>query len=482
MLVLDNCEHVVDAAARMVTSLLQANPALQIIATSRDPLRVEGEWVFQVPPLDIPAAEYLGANDPLRYGAVQLFIERTRAAEAPTPLDERVIAAIVSICRRLDGIPLAIELAAARAAALGVEELASRLDDRFNLLTGGRRTALPRQRTLRATFDWSYDLLPELEQRILRRLSVFAGSFTLSTAGEVAASTGLSAAQVVGGAASLVEKSLVAAELRGPEPRRYRLLETTRAYAREKLHQNGEADDTARHHAEYFRSLFEQSAPEPGTRQTTEWLTAYRHQIDEVRGALEWAFSSTGDVTIGVALTIGSEPLWIGLSLMDECRRRVQRALSRLPPGSENARAAMRLNATLAAALYYTKGPSPEVCAAWTEVLAIAERLDDTEYRLRALWGLWVYRLRNAECQTALTLAQRFVNLSPSRAEPNDLLVGARLLGSSLHYLGDQTAARRHFEHMLSHYPAPVRRSHIMRYQLDQVISAQVVLARVLWI
>ena len=176
LLVLDNCEHVIDAAARMAEALLRANPAVYVIATSREPLKAEGEWINPVPPLAVPAAE---GEDPWRYGAVWLFVVRSRASGAHVSEDRHVAAMIAAICRRLDGIPLAIELAAARTAALGIEALAARLDDRFQLLTGGRRTALPRHQTLRATLDWSYELLAEPERVLLRRLAVFAGVFNL---------------------------------------------------------------------------------------------------------------------------------------------------------------------------------------------------------------------------------------------------------------------------------------------------------------
>jgi predicted ATPase len=187
LLVLDNCEHVIDAAARMAEALLHANPAAHVIVTSREPLRAEGEWVYHVPPLAVPAADAEDADNLLRYGAVRLFVERARAAEPHFAPDRRPMALIAAICRRLDGIPLAIELAAARAAALGIEQLAARLDDRFQLLTGGRRTALPRHQTLRATLDWSFGLLSERERIVLRRLAVFAGGFTLAAAAAVAA-------------------------------------------------------------------------------------------------------------------------------------------------------------------------------------------------------------------------------------------------------------------------------------------------------
>jgi DNA-binding winged helix-turn-helix (wHTH) protein len=179
LLVLDTCEHVIAAAAAMAEVLLRAGPAVRVIATSREPLRAEGERNYPVPPLAVPAAE---GDDPWQYGAIRLFVVRSRASGAHISEHAHVAAVIAPICRRLDGIPLAIEVAAARAAALGIEALASRLDDRFNLLTSGRRTALPRHQTLRATLDWSYGLLAEPERVILHRLAIFAGPFSLDAA------------------------------------------------------------------------------------------------------------------------------------------------------------------------------------------------------------------------------------------------------------------------------------------------------------
>jgi DNA-binding winged helix-turn-helix (wHTH) protein len=174
LLVLDTCEHVIDAAAAMAEAMLGAGSALRILATSREPLRAGGEWVYPVQPLAVPSVDVAADDDPLRYGAVWLFTERARAAEPHFAPDRRLMAMIAAICRRLDGIPLAIELAAARAAALGIEALAARLDDRFRLLTGGRRMALPRHQALRATLDWSHELLAEPERVLLRRLAIFA--------------------------------------------------------------------------------------------------------------------------------------------------------------------------------------------------------------------------------------------------------------------------------------------------------------------
>jgi predicted ATPase/DNA-binding winged helix-turn-helix (wHTH) protein len=248
LLVLDNCEHVVDAVAAITEVLLHANPSLQVIATSREPLRAEGEWVYRVPPLDVPPEGAEAPEDVLQHSAAKLFMARTSAAQPIALLDWRVGAAVASICRQLDGVPLAIELAAASAATLGVEGLASRLDDRLNLLTNGRRTAPTRHQTLRATLDWSYELLSEPERAVMRRLAVFADDFTMEAASAVAASGEVAAGDVVRCLAALVTKSLVASDVGGPAPH-YRLLETMRAYAAERLAESGELEAVAKRHA-----------------------------------------------------------------------------------------------------------------------------------------------------------------------------------------------------------------------------------------
>src|SRR6516164_7703706 len=266
LLVLDNCEHVIDAAAQMVEALLRANPAARVIATSREPLRAESERLCRLPALAIPG-EDTPLEGMLRHGAVALFTARVRAADPHFALGEQTAAVVGAICRSLDGIPLALELAAARAATLGLQQLASRLDDRFSLLTEGRRTALRRHQTLRATFDWSYDLLPEAERAMLRRLSICAGSFTLTAASAVVASDDILPPDVVDGLANLVAKSLVTADVRGATVY-YRMLKTARAYAREKLAEAGELEQAARKHAEYYRDLCGQAEPQsnrPGT-------------------------------------------------------------------------------------------------------------------------------------------------------------------------------------------------------------------------
>jgi predicted ATPase/DNA-binding winged helix-turn-helix (wHTH) protein len=482
MLVLDNCEHLVDAAARMAETLLRASPAAYLIATSREPLRVESEWVYPVPPLAVPTEGSPDSEDPLRYGAVRLFVERARAAAPYFLSDTGVVAAIAGVCRRLDGIPLAIELAAARATALGMEGLAARLDDRFRLLTGGRRTALPRHQTMRATLDWSYELLTEPERVVLRRLAIFAGSFSLQAASTVTADDEIAAPDVVDCVASLMAKSLVSAEAGSTEVR-YRLLETTRAYSCEKLVQASEFGAVARRHARRYLDLFEGAEAEAAIRPTDEWLADYLPRMDNLRAALDWAFSPGGDALIGVALTAAAIPLWMHLSLMEECCGRVEQALAAIAAeAGRDARCEMRLHAALAQSLMYTGGAVSEIGEAGTKAFEIAESLGDAEYQLRSLWGLNSLCTSGGRHCVALTLAQRFYTLAARRSDPNDRLIGERMIGTSQYYLGDLLSARRHIERVLAQYVAPAQKWQIVRFEGDEWATARAYLARILWL
>jgi predicted ATPase len=248
--VLDNCEHVIDAATAMAEALLRANSAVHVMVTSREPLRADGEHIFRVPPLDVPSDDTETVQDLLRHSAVRLFVARACSA-GQTLSDTRIASASAAICRRLDGIPLAIELAAARLPALGIEELANRLDDGLLLLSGGRRTAPPRHQTLRANLHWSYALLPESERVVLQRLSMFSGRFTLEAAGALATGDDIDLPAVVDCVSNLVSKSLVTAHL-SDAATHYSLLHTTRAHAREKLVESGGLEEITGKHALYL--------------------------------------------------------------------------------------------------------------------------------------------------------------------------------------------------------------------------------------
>jgi len=286
LVVLDNCEHVIEATAFLAERILSSAPDVQILATSRERLCVKGEQVHRLSPLaSPPVSSGLTAVQALTFPAIQLFVERAAESLEGFELCDADAPIVAEICRKLEGIALAIELAASRIDAFGVRELSTLLEDRFRLLRQGRRTALSRHRTLAAALDWSYEFLPETERTILRRLSVFAGAFTLDSATAVIAGSGILGPEAVESLANLVAKSLVSADIGGAVAQ-YRLLDTTRAYALQKLAENGELDALERRHAEHHRNLFEQAEPEWETQPTAEWLAEYERKIDDIRSAL----------------------------------------------------------------------------------------------------------------------------------------------------------------------------------------------------
>jgi predicted ATPase len=482
LLVLDNCEHLIEPIARIAEALLHGAPSLKILATSREPLRAEGEYVYPVPALAVPGEEITDTETQLHHSAVRLFVARARCGGATLQLDDDRTRAISRICRRLDGIPLAIELAATRAVALGVRGVAAGLDDRFRLLAGGRRTALPRHRTLRATLDWSFESLSETERTVLRRLAIFSGGFELEAAKEIVKTADGDGPDVLNSLADLVAKSLVTRDSANV-PVRCRLLETTRAYALEKLVDSGELEVTARRHANYYACLFGQTEADWETRPTEEWLADYVPRLDNVRAALDWAFSPSGDASIGVALTAAAVPLWAHLSLMEECRGRIERALAAIDAGTDrDAHREMRLHAALAQSLMYGRGAVSQIGAIETKALQIAESLDDVEYQLRSIWGLWSFHISTGQHCAALSLAQRFHALAAKRSDPNDRLMGERMIGGSQYYLGDLPGARHHLERVLVHDAALAQRWQFVRFQVDPRADAQAFLARILWL
>ena len=480
LLVLDNCEHLIDEAATMAEALLRANPAGHVIATSREPLKAEGERIFPVSPLAVPAADTDGGDDLARFGSVRLFLERARGADPRFAPDQATAVMIAAICRQLDGIPLAIELAAARATTLGVAEVAARLHERLHLLTGGRRAAPPRHRTLRSTLDWSFELLPGPERVILRRLAIFAGSFSLESASAVVANADLTRWQVVDGVANLVAKSLVSASA-GETGARYRLLDTMRAYALEKLIESDERDQLARRHAEYFRDVFERAAAEWERQPTAEWLANYRRRIDNLRAALDWAFSPGGDPSVGVPLAANAIPLWLELSLLTDCLNWTSKAIARIDTAGRGTRYEMLLQAALGFSLMVTTALTDAPRTAMTRALELAESLRNAEYQLRALTGLCAFRLRFGDFRGGLELARRCEAVAMDAPDPVALPTADRLVGVSLSFLADHSAARSHLLRALEKSLPGSRRGYAARFGTDHRTNALDFLAVVLW-
>ncbi len=375
LLLMDNCEHVIDEAARIAESLLSVCPGLHILATSRESLRVPGEQAFRLPSLDTPPLEpngRLGAQQAVSYAAVALFADRARSVNHRFAVDDETAPAIAQICRRLDGIPLAIELAAARVTILPLTTLLKKLDERFALLTDGARTALPRQQTMRAAIDWSYGLLSESEQVIFERLAVFVGGCTLETAAAVCVGENPDESLVLQALSSLVDKSLVIADLQTPEPT-YRLLESYREYGRERLAARCELDVVSERHARAYLSVAQRMGGFERPPDET-WLPAARVHVENWRGALEWSLSARGSIEVGQRLAGQLINVWRILS-QPEARRWVRLALSlvdgQTPP---NVIAALELS-SVATALVMNE--NRDAHAAATRALDLYVRLGD---------------------------------------------------------------------------------------------------------
>jgi predicted ATPase/class 3 adenylate cyclase len=336
LLIFDNCEHLIQASAVLADTLLTNLPGLTILATSREALGVEGELAWHVPSLSLPDVKKLPAIEQLpQYEAIRLFIERAALAQPRFNVTEDNASAIAQICFHLDGIPLAIELAAARVKVLSVEQIAKRLDDRFRLLTGSSRTALAHQQTLRATIDWSYNLLSEQEQRLFRRLAVFIGGWVLESAEAVCSLEGsgsrgeIEPEQILDLLSQLVNKSLVLVEQVEAESR-YHRLETIREYAREKLLESGEKELLSLRHLRYFVRLAEEAEPELSGGAQTYWMDRLQLEHANIRAALDWSYQSTANSELGLRLSGALADFWVTRGFFHEGRERLIRSLSQV--------------------------------------------------------------------------------------------------------------------------------------------------------
>jgi predicted ATPase/DNA-binding winged helix-turn-helix (wHTH) protein len=480
LLILDNCEHVIDSAARLAERVVGEAPQAHILTTSREALRVEGERVHLLYSLDCPPEHAdLTAAEVLRYPAAQLFMERASAGGYGAALSDIDAPVVATICRRLDGIALAIELAASRAGSLGVRGIAELLDNRFGLLWHGRRTALPRHQTLNAMLDWSYSLLSEHEKVVLCRLSIFVGDFTLQAICSVASDGESDELDVVASVVSLVGKSLASTNIINGSIY-YRLLDTTRAYAATKLANRDEAAGIARRHASFF-SEFLQRDEIVQSKFGEHDLSGYALYIGNVRAALEWALSEGGDLGIGVELTAWAAPLFIGLSLLDECRNWCERALAALDEARRDTREEMILREALALSSMYTRGHSDQIRAAIERALVLAEMLDDRLHQLQLLAGLNLFLNRLGDLRGSLAAAERGNAIAQATADPAGLIWAEWMLGISRYLEGNQASAQFHCERGLT-LAAECSRFNGHYFGCDHRIRALVALARALWL
>ncbi len=476
LLILDNCEHVIAAAASLAAEIFHAAPHVHILATSREALRVEGEQVYRLAPLAVPPdGTELTAATAQTYPALQLFLERASAGGAQIALDDANAAIVANICRRLDGMALAIELAAGRVDAYGLEQTATLLDERLNLLWQGQRTAPPRQKTLQATLDWSYGLLSDTERLVLRRLAVFAGHFTIDAALEVVPDERVDRSRLFDAIDSLVAKSMVA-----PRPigamMRYRLLDTTRAYLLEI--EPDEAALAARH-ATYYRRWLEQAGAIWATIPSADERAIHFSALHNVRAALDWCFGASGDAGIGIALAASASPMFLAMSLLIECRRWSERALLAIDPSTRGSAEEMHVQAALGLTLMFTRGGSEAARGALERSLAIAEARGDAPNQLQLLGRMHIFHERMGRFDAALGYAQQSLKVAEALGDAASIALARSLLGVSLHLAGEHRDALTMLEAAWQG-PGTERISTI--HGFDHRNRAGISLARELWL
>lgn len=475
LVVFDNCEHLIDATAFLAEQLVRGAPGLHLLATSRESLRAEGETVHLLSPLVVPDDEFPTAAEALSTAAVQLFMDRAIASGFEGGLTDIDAPVVAEICRRTDGIALAIEMAGSRVGAYGIRGVADLLASNVELHLPGRRNAAPRHQTLETMLDWSFNLLTENEQIVLARLSAFVGFFTMDAARSISGDHDRAAvAPTVG---SLVDKSLVWVH---PVDNAvfYRLPHTTRSYAATKLREIGDPEQISRRHARYFADLFKAVALKPGLYANIE-----RHalHIGNVRKALEWSFSDKESYAIGIELAADSSPLFIGLWLLAECRHWSHLALGIIEGPSRGSQQEVRLQEALAISSMHTQGNPQEVRDAIERGLDLSQADESGVPQIRLLAGLSVFLSRLGDFDGGLDAAKRCMVLATRNGSLAEKVISEWMVGTAYHLAGDQAAAVEHCRRGFK-LEATVGRVDVNIFGYDHHLRAEIALARCLWL
>ncbi|MGA8495513.1 MAG: winged helix-turn-helix domain-containing protein [Xanthobacteraceae bacterium] len=481
LLILDTCEHLIEAVATLAANIVAAAPDVHILATSREALQIEGEQVYKLDALACPPDDrQLTAATLQKFPATQLFVERAMASGARLDLNDADAAIVVGICRKLDGVALAIELAARRVESHGLQQTAALLDQRLTLLWVGPRTAPPRQKTLQATLDWSYGLLSELERVVLRRLAVFVGHFTLDAALAVVTSATVDQSRVFGAVDSLVAKSMVATRPIGAMMR-YRLLDTTRAYALELSVDDAELADLAVRHATYYRRWLEQTGIEWPTLSTGAERAPHFAGLNNVRVALEWCFGANGNAQVGVELATAAAPVFLAMSLLPECHRWSERGILALDDATRGGLEEMHLQAAMGVSLMFTRGGRDAARVALNKSVAIAQERGGALDQLRLLGPLNMFYLRTGDFKSALRYAEDCSAIAGTVDDSVAAALAHSILGISLHLSGDLAGARAELEAAVRREPRSQRTTTIY-LGFESKCLAGAILARTLWL
>jgi predicted ATPase/DNA-binding winged helix-turn-helix (wHTH) protein len=480
LVIIDTCEHLIDAVASLASNLVEAASQVYILATSRESLQIEGERVYRLDPLAYPPEDRIVSAESVRsFPAMQLFVERAVANDAHLDIDEADAPIIAGICRKLDGVALAIELTARRVESYGLRQTAELLDQHLALQWTGSRTAQPRHRTLQATLDWSYELLTALERTVLRRLAVFVGHFTLDAAVEVVSSSSLEREAVFGAIDSLVAKSMVATRPIGAMLR-YRLLDTTRAYALSVPLNALDRADLAIRHANYYGRWQTQSAGDWANKKTGAERASYFAALNNVRAALEWCFGDDGNAAVGITLAAAAGPALLAMSLMPEALRWSERAIIALDDGTRGGIDEMHLQAVFGIAATHLRGKSEAVLVALNRGLEIAEKLDDVINQVGLLSMLRTYYFRSGEFKVAHAYAHRCKAAADTIQDFAASAQARSILGRSLHLTGDLATARVELEASLFDWARAGRTTIYLSHELH--FPSEVTMARNLWL
>jgi len=481
LLILDTCEHLVETVAPLVARIIESAPQVHILTTSREALRVEGEHVYRLDALACPPnSPGLTAAAIAEFPAMQLFVERAIASGARLELSDAEVPIVADICRKLDGVALAIELAARRVESHGLQQTAALLDEQLTRLWQGSRTAPPRQKTLQATLDWSYGLLSDVERSVLRRLAVFVGHFTLDAALDVVTIETLDRSAVLGAIDGLVAKSILATRPIGAMMR-YRLLDATRAYALDIRIDDSDAVELATRHAMYYQRWLEQTGAQWPTYATGAQRAPYFAGLNNVRAALNWCFGGNGGIDIGVRLAAAAVPVFLAVSLLTEACRWSERAIRALDDAKRGGAEEMRLQAVLGVAMMFTRGNDEAARVALDRGLAIAEGIGDAPEQMQVLNLLHTFHHRTGNFRAALHYARSSLSVAKTIATPVALGLAHCLVGSALHHTGDLGGARAELETALQSGPGqrPVSTIYLDYAHYNY---ASIALARTLWL
>lgn len=477
LLVLDNCEHLLESATLLVAELLEATDDLRVLATSREPLRLAGEWVFRLAPLGTPNGPIQDEAEAAQYPAVELFVDRVTAQADGFQFAPEDWSTVAEVCRRLDGIPLAIELAAAAASNLGIADLSANLQQSLEAAVPPRGGPV-RHATLHAALDWSYRLLSEGERRMLRRLAVFNGAFTLAAATEVAGGAEIEPdpLQVF---IALADKSFVNVHMSGGEVR-YRLLEMTRAFGLARMDAL-EARATRRRHAEHqLRRLAEEEGRHDQPERAAA-IAVYAGMIDDIRAALDWALGPEGDVALAARLMVDSTVAWYQLSLSWEGRERADRVLARVGELNDP-HADLRVRGARCIGMNYSVGVASPTAAAFGELSAQAQALQDPTYEIMGHWGLFGADMYLGRFREGLRRAEACGDLARLTGRPSDLALATYMRVQPAASLGRLAAARADADHALRLFEAPGGSGGLVRYQFEPRLVVRTLRSRILWL